>query len=534
MQNKKQQTLNIENSNFLIKTGQGEKWQKIGIKKRAGIVIPLFFVWSKKSGGIGEILDLKLVIDWCKNLGFSIIQLLPLNEVGFNTSPYSLQSGFALDPIYLSLFPFSEKKAKQLNLNFSKKTRINYRDLKKEKLKILFKFFLKNFQKDFEFEKFKSENEFWLEDFAIFRTLKELFKEKSWQEWPNELREKREKSIKKIKKIFAKKIEFQKWLQWQLFLQLKEVKKYAQEKNIFLKGDFPWLLSRDSCDVWAKREYFNLNFEVGAPPDEFSKVGQRWGVLPFRWEKIFESNFEYFRERLKYFENFYHLVRIDHIIGFFRIWKIPIGEPLKNQGKNGVFEPKEDKACEEQGRKILTNLVRNTQLLLCGEDLGTPPLSLSKVLKELGIPGISIQRWTKDWQKNRFLNPEEYPFLSVATLSTHDTSNFLDWFESQNETSKKEILKLFGIKNKCPQKELMAKALEFIHHTNSVFCINLILEWLFLSEFLKREPSFYRLNFPGKILKKNWSLKSPVPLEKIVEEKFNEKIRKILEKTKRI
>lgn len=531
-----------ENYKFLFSTPLFKRWKKIGIKRRAGIIAPPFFIWSKKSIGIGEIPDLKLLVDWCKKTGNSILQLLPLNDTGFNFSPYSVQSSFAIDPVYISLRDLKEinnegleNELKKISEKFSVKTeRVNWK-IKREKLKILWKIFLKRTgKKSKRFKKFKKENVFWLKDYCLYRVLKEKFKEKSWEDWPIIYKEKNKNALKKFGKKYKREIEFQAWLQWQLFEQLKEVKDYAQKNKVFLKGDIPWLISRDSADVWSHKECFDLDFSAGAPPDAFSKKGQRWGMPPLKWKKIFDDDFVYFKEKLKYAENFYDLFRIDHAVGIFRIWKIPISEPLKNKGKNGFFDPKDENTWEKHGRKILLAIIKNTKMLPCAENLGTIPVCCPKVLWELGIPGISVQRWTKNWETKEFIKPENYNPLSIATLSTHDTSNFLDWWKNEASQDEKELLLKEIFKGKVKKEKLVFKNLEAINRSNSIFCILLLLEWLFLNKILKRKPSFYRFNFPGRVLKKNWTLRMPISLEDLIGHSINKRIKLIIKKSKRI
>jgi len=529
--------------NFLLKTPLKNQWQKIGLKKRAGVIFPLFSIFSKKSLGIGEIPDLKLAIDWYQKTGNSILQILPINDTGFNFSPYGPQSTFALDPVYLSLRDLIEiekenleNELKMLSKKFpTNKLRVDWK-IKGEKLKILWKIFLERANlKSKEFENFIEENDYWLSDYCLYRILKENFKERSWGNWPEVFKNRNKKALQKFGKSHQRKIKFQKWLQWQLFKQLKKVKIYANEKGIFLKGDLPWLISRDSSDCWTKREYFDLNFSAGAPPDAFSKKGQRWGMPLLNWEKIFEDKFAYFKKKLKYAQNFYHLFRIDHVVGIFRIWKIPISEPLKNKGKNGFFDPEDENLWERKGEKILLEIIKSSKMLPCAEDLGTIPKCCPKVLRKLGIPGVSVQRWTKNWETGEFKKPKDYNLLSVATLSTHDTSNWLNWWENEAKKEEKEnLLKIIFEGNKIKKEKLIFKNLEIINRSSSIFCVLLIFEWLFLGNFLKGKPSSWRINLPGKILKRNFSLRLPISLEELLNLPINKEIRKILEKTGRI
>jgi 4-alpha-glucanotransferase len=441
---------------FLLRTPLKKIWKRIKLKKRAGVIFPLFSIFSEKSLGIGEIPDLKLAIDWCQKVGMTILQVLPLNDTGFDFSPYNSQSSFALDPIYLSLRDLTEikpegleKELEDLTQKFSVKTRyVNYQ-IKKEKLKKLWLFFLERTNSSLKFKKFIKKNNYWLEDYSLFKVLKKIHKEKPWEDWEENLKNHKVKFLLEFRKKYHKQIEFQKWLQWQLFEQFKKIKNYARKKKIFLKGDLPLFVSRDSADVWQNRQYFKLNLVTGAPPDLFSTKGQRWGYPPYNWDEIFKDNFIYFRQRLKYAQKFYDLFRIDHLVGLFRIWSIPIETPLGKQGIVGFFDPEIEKFWEERGRKILKSVIKSTKMLPCAEDLGTVPGFCNKFLQELGIPGLDLQRWKKNWRNFQFLRPAEYRPISVATLSTHDLNNFPAWWEREAGGIPTELFK-----RKCQKKKI--------------------------------------------------------------------------------
>ena len=427
------------------------------MRKRAGVIVPLFSVWSKESIGIGEIPDLKLLIDWCRETGNKILELLPLNDTGFNFRPYDSQSSFALDPIYLSLkflrgtkTKILEEKLDSLAKKFPlSKKRVNY-GIKEEKLKKLWSFFLKEANpSNKRFRNFTERNRYWLKDYCLFRILKEQHDEKPWEDWKGPFKDYNRKALRGFEDKYRKEIQFQQWLQWQLFEQFKEAKRYAEKYKIFLKGDLPLLVSRDSADVWSKRRYFKLNLATGAPPDFFASKGQRWGMPPYNWSKISKDDFIYIIERLRYAENFYDLFRIDHIVGIFRIWTILKSEPFKNQGLSGTFDPRNCDLWEKRGRTILKKIVKNTKMLPCAEDLGTVPLCCPKVLKEIGIPSLRLQRWNKNWRTYEFRKPQAYNPLSVLTLSTHDTSNFPAWWEEEAGTVDKGLFKRI-----CSEKNL--------------------------------------------------------------------------------
>ena len=433
--------------NEFLKTASKEKWQRFGLFKRAGVVVPLFLVYSQKSIGIADFSDLKLVCDWLKETGMSILQLLPLNDTGFNFLPYDCESGFALEPVYLNMedlsgvdtFRFLEE-IKLLKEKFPITGRVNY-IIKKEKLELLWHIYqeAKNFLPS-EFKEYKDINKFWLKDYCLFKVIKEKFLQRSWEEWPFALKERL--NLLDFEKENVDKIEFYAWLQWQAYKQFKTVKAYAQKKGILLMGDLPLLVSRDSADVWAKREYFKLHLSSGAPADMYYFKGQRWGMPTYNWENISKNNYDYIIEKLRYAENFYDIFRIDHVVGIFRIWSIPKEEPLESAGMNGFFDPTDERLWEEHGRRILSIMVKSTDMLACAEDLGTVPACSYKVLKELGIPGIEVLRWNKDWQNTyNFKSPQDYRALSIATLSTHDSSNIEAWWNFEAGTVDEELFK---------------------------------------------------------------------------------------------
>jgi len=370
----------------------------------------------------------------------------------------------------------------------------------------------------------------------------------------------------------------------------------------------PILVSRDSADVWQHRGFFKLDFAAGAPPDMYCSKGQRWGMPTYNWEVISADGYKYLKEKLKYAEELYDILRIDHVVGLFRIWSIPYNEPLENKGVNGFFDPLDESLWQEHGHKILTAINNNTKMLLCAEDLGVIPKACTDTLKDLGIPGNDVQRWVKDWQvKHDFLAPPEYRKLSVAMLSTHDTTNWSAWWENEAgtvdealfirkcnergidfnaardrlfdlefsrygrlrwldkidtvdklvsilgkrreeladfinfyENSYHEKEKLWkhlgmgGIMREKSDREIVKAALKISLDSSAVFCVNTIFDWLYLGDSLKGDSYQYRINTPGTISEKNWSLTLPIPLEELLKQKINKEIRQMIKSANRI
>jgi len=425
-----------------------DNWKAVSFKRRAGVLVPLFSVYSQKSLGIGDLRDLELVVDWCKQTGNSILQLLPMNECGPVFCPYDSVSAFALEPMYLCLekIPLSGSKdfkstIKEIKNKFpAGNHNLNYA-IKEEKLSLLWDIYMRqgNGQSG-QLENFQKNNAYWIEDFALFKVLKYHQAGRPWHDWEQVYRNRDAVSLANFRKEHIREINFQIWIQWQLYQQFKELKEYAQAKKILLKGDLPLLVSRDSADVWAHPELFKLDFAAGAPVDVYCAKGQRWGMPTYNWDEISAGDYQYLKDKLKYAENFYDILRIDHVVGLFRIWSIPYNEPLENKGLNGFFDPVDENSWPEHGRRILRIILESTRMLLCAEDLGVIPRICPETLGLFGIPGNDVQRWAKDWDlKHDFLDPADYRTLSVTMLSTHDTTNWAAWWQYEAGTVDEEL-----------------------------------------------------------------------------------------------
>ena len=586
---------------MLLNTKSADKWKRIGIEKRAGILAPLFSIYSKDSFGIGDFSDLKLLVDFTSLIGNSIIQLLPVNEVGSLFCPYDSLSSFALEPAYINLH--SLKRSLPVPQPY-----VDYK-IKEDKLHILRAIFSPdNIDSFADFIAFRSANSYWLPDFVLYKALKAHHNGKAWYEWEDKFKNRDPEALKNFREEHIKELEFQEWVQWEAFKQLVEAHKYANSKKILLKGDLPILVARDSADVWAHPEFFKLEFAAGAPPDVYCAKGQRWGMPTYQWQKIKEDGYKYIAEKLKYAENFYDILRVDHVVGLFRIWSISYNDPLENKGLNGVFDPSDESRWLEHGRGILEAVLNNTDMLLCAEDLGVIPRVCTDTLKEFGIPGNDVQRWVKDWNvAHDFLPPSEFRRLSVSMLSTHDTTNFAAWWENEAGTvdedlfyrkcvdrginfakarpklfdvelsrhgrlrwlntidlidkvvwnldkrkeevgdfielylnsyqEKEKLWKKMGLKGpmreKC-DKEIVRHALKIVLDSASIFSINTLIDWLYIADIFKGDAYDNRINTPGTISEKNWTLTLPISLEKLLEHKVVKEMKKMVKDSNRI
>ncbi|KAF9599354.1 hypothetical protein IFM89_036811 [Coptis chinensis] len=304
-----------------------------------GVAIPMFSVRSKDDLGVGEFLDLKLLVDLAVESGFHLVQLLPVNDTSVNgmwwdSYPYSSLSVFALHPLYLRVQALSEKiplEIKQEILEAKERldgTVVDYEATLDTKLSIAKKIYF--LEKELiltstAFQKFFSENEEWLKPYAAFCFLRDFFETSDHSQWgrfSHYSKEKLEKLVSE-EKVHYDNICFHYYLQFHLHQQLSEAAAYARHKRVVLKGDLPIGVDRNSVDTWVNPNLFRMNTATGAPPDYFDKNGQNWGFPTYNWEEMSKDNYAWWRARLTQMAKYFTAYRIDHILGFFRIWELP-------------------------------------------------------------------------------------------------------------------------------------------------------------------------------------------------------------------
>ena len=480
-----------------------------------GVNVPLSSLRSKKSCGIGEFYDLIPLIDWCSEVGMNIIQLLPLNDTGYDTSPYNAITSIALHPIYISLQAFKKPPL----ANFKKENqskRIQYTQVYEKKVGYLRKFFDRKEYDREEFTKFKRKNSP-LKRYALYKILREKSNFTSWKEWPKHLQNPTESTFRTQFKKYADEIEFHLFMQFIAYEQLMNVKRHAHNKNVSLMGDIPILISPESADVWANQKFFNLKLAAGAPPDDFNKEGQYWGFPLYRWNAMKKDGFKWWKRRLEYAQHFYDYFRIDHVIGFYRIWGIPLNE-LATQGK---YYPEKVDQFSRQGHTVLKKLLSFTHMHPIGEDLGSHPVtppSIRKSLAQLGIDRTLVIRWEKHRSNGRFIPYSKYPTHSMTSLSTHDTETLEQWWtQFPNEAKRFAKFSKIPYRKKLTSK-MREKILHDAHALPSRFHINLLQEYLALyPELVAKDPNDERINRPGSIAPTNWTYRYRLPIEKITQ-----------------
>ncbi|MDD3495200.1 MAG: 4-alpha-glucanotransferase [Dysgonamonadaceae bacterium] len=320
--------------------------------KGCGVAIPVFSLRSDESYGIGDLNDLKKMVDWATTTGQHIVQLLPINDTTGSKTwrdsyPYSAISVFALHPIYLGLkdFPLKDSKKQAAYLSEAKKLNdlkdVDYEKALHLKLKYcrdLFDQEAENILPSAAYRTFCKENESWLFPYCCYCYLRDKNNTTHFEDWGEFARYDKAQLKRMLKKDKTAKQEtsFYSFMQYLLHCQLSKVKEYAHKKGTALKGDIPIGVHRNSVDVWANPELFNLDAQMGAPPDAFSVFGQNWGFPTYNWPVMEKENYAWWKRRFQKMANYFDAYRIDHILGFFRIWEIPIDAI---QGLLGQFNP---------------------------------------------------------------------------------------------------------------------------------------------------------------------------------------------------
>ena len=456
--------------------------------KIAGVLAPLFALRSQHGLGIGDVETLREFIEWAREIGFRVVQLLPINEVGRDNSPYNAISAMAIEPTTLHLAPGSpaeltqeafERVMANENLEALRHGPVKYDRVRKSKRELLECAF-NNFQlnpianRQTKFDQFCERESSWLKSYAFFRVLMELNGEsETWDEWQLEHRDPKTAQTwlgeqpTDMRTEFSEREKFFCYVQWIADEQWHEVRKFAEERGVALMGDIPFGVSYYSADVFSEREIFHLDWSGGAPPEPYfkddaftMKWGQNWGIPVYNWPALRAQDFAWWRQRVRGVKRIFHIFRIDHVLGFYRIYAFP-WRPAKNKeflpldwnamlaktgGQWPHFTPRDDEKPENaeanrrEGEEYLRMvLAESGATRVVGEDLGTVPGYVRPSLHSLGIAGFKIPQW-------EFLHGQMTPgshskgYQSRLMLRTI-TSRFVNYGRKQSTKNRRLMLR---------------------------------------------------------------------------------------------
>ena len=322
-------------------------------RKLAGTLVPVFSLRTRKSAGIGDFGDLKAMIDFVASTGQKVLQLLPINDTTIthtwtDSYPYSCISVFAIHPQYANLHALPELKdakarseAEKTCAELNALDKIDYEKVNDFKINYLRQIFNQEgekMMKTAEYKAFFQASELWLVPYAQYSYLRDKNGTADFNQWPDhQVWDEAERKVLADPKTAAyKNVAFFYFVQFVLDRQMQEAHEYAKAKGVILKGDIPIGVNRNGCDVWMEPKYFNLNGQAGAPPDDFSANGQNWGFPTYNWFEMLKDGCQWWNRRFQNMARYFDAYRIDHVLGFFRIWEIPVSSVY---GLLGQFAP---------------------------------------------------------------------------------------------------------------------------------------------------------------------------------------------------
>lgn len=499
-------------------------------RRRAGLSLPLSALNSDHGLGIGDTAALELFFDWMNDAGLSVIQLLPLNDLGPSDScPYAAMSALAFDALAygdpLALPELRGRTALESTLRraagLRRARRVGFasaRALKREAFLEAFRTFERSgsTQRREAFGYFRGSNDDWLDEYALFRALKEESGWTPWQTWEPEIRDFKPKALAAARARLIDTVRFHEWLQWTMHGQWAGLRRAAERRGVLIFGDLPFGIAKESSDVWARQADFDFSATMGAPPDKYSPAGQDWGLPAYRWEHMEAGGHAWWRRRLRQAGALYDLFRLDHAIGFFRTWQVRGGPDMDR------FDPAADTEAEERGRRFFAMAKE------CGrpaypvaEDLGVVPEYMPPVLAALDIPGYRIAPWLRN-PDGGVQHPASYPALSVATLANHDMPPFARWWGEAPRHERDAYWRMAAGTN-APAPSLREGALRTIIENLYSSGSSLVL-LQFQDAFGSRE----RVNVPGTITPRNWTYRVPFTVEALRRETRPRKIAELL------
>ncbi|MCD4817324.1 MAG: 4-alpha-glucanotransferase [Candidatus Cloacimonetes bacterium] len=462
-------------------------------ERSSGILLHITSLSGKYGiGSLGK--EAHEFVDFLKKSEQKLWQIFPLGPTGFGDSPYQTFSAFAGNPLLIDLdLLIDEKLLEQSNLDnlsaFSE-TEIDFGELITVKDRILRKAF-DNFEVSENYNEFHDEEQDWLNDFALFMSLKKHFQGASWSHWDRDIKLRELQAIEYYNEELKDEINYHKFLQFIFFQQWEKLHDYARKNNIKIIGDIPIFIGFDSADAWVNSDifYFDENREptkvAGVPPDGFSETGQLWGNPLYDWEAMEKDGFKWWIKRFEAALKQVDILRIDHFIGFVNYWAVPFGDKTAENGKWETAEG--DKLFQQVQNKL-------GSLPIIAEDLGVLTPEIIKLRDQYGFPGMKVLQFAfYDGMEGGFL-PHNFTENFVVYTGTHDNETTKGWFSNLPENVRDFTCSYLNFSGN--ESEIADKLIEAAWKSIAVFAIAP------MQDFLNLDNSA-RMNYPG-IAGGNW------------------------------
>ena len=579
--------------------------------KAAGVVIPVFSLRSEKSQGVGDFGDLRRIVDWAEHVGLRCIQVLPVNDTQQSHTwqdcyPYNAISIFALHPQYVDLSQLSViLDGAYMTAYESERVRLNslpqqdYEAVERLKTDYLRRLYAQEGEATLmtaAYRAFFKANEEWVVTYGVYCHLRDVEGTSCFGDW-SVLSRYDEKEVHEYFASHEAEVSYYIWVQYILDKQLSQTSRYARRHGVILKGDIPIGISRTSVEAWSQPELFNMDGSAGAPPDDFTREGQNWGFPTYNWDAMHRDGYRWWVRRFRKMAEYFDAYRIDHVLGFFRIWQIPVNCPTALLGQfvpslpmsveeiesygvkflpqlfvedykyKGVYHPrisaKDDTYYQQlspterrgfdrlyeqyfyhrhngfwaaEAMKKLPALVESTQMLVCAEDLGMVPECVKPVMDNLRMLSLEIQTMPKAFGV-RFGRLENNPYRSVSTIFTHDMPTLRAWWEEDEERAQAYWHDALGKDGEAPRVMPGWLAEEMVSRhmfCPSMLCLISLQDWLAMDESLRlADANAERINIPA-VSRHYWRYRMHLTIEQLVQaEKFNDNVRQLVQRSGR-
>ncbi len=470
--------------------------QKQQLSRGAGLLMPISSLPS--AYGIGTLgKSAYEFADFGKNCGARYWQVLPIGPTSYGDSPYQAFSAFAGNPYFIDLDKLMEEglliKSEVEGFNWGgHPSYVDYAAVYESRFTVLRMAFARSLHREEEaYKKFLKDNSYWVEDYALYMSLKNHFGGKAWQEWDENIKKREKKAVTAYKKKLSEDIEFWKFVQYKFDEQWNALKTYVNSNGMEIIGDIPLYVSMDSTDVWVHPDLFELDEDLepiniaGVPPDLFSATGQRWGNPLYRWDVMEKDGFKWWSERMKSCGYHYDVVRIDHFIGVVNYWSIPATCPTAIEG-----------AWIQGPGKKLTDMINRElpETKLIAEDLGVLTQPVQDLIDENGYPGMKILEFALNAEPDSQYLPHNYKTDNIIVYTgTHDNETLAG---ALNGCSWEQIQRLVKYYNAASADDLPATMIRAAYASNGRVAIIPVQDLLGLD-------NSARMNFPST-LGDNW------------------------------
>jgi 4-alpha-glucanotransferase len=577
-------------------------------EKIGGVLAPLFALRTEEDLGVGNVTALREFVDWASGWGLRMVQILPINETGADNSPYNAISSVALEPTTLDCRPSAledltpadyARLTDEALLPDLRVGHVRYNRIKPLVRKLLHAAF-ENFcdkaspERLESFAAFQRKNVGWLPDYTLFRALMHKHEDfEVYDQWPEE-HSSLAKAREWVERLTPREFEelhgnrtFFAYVQWVAWQQWSALRDYALSKGVVLMGDIPIGCSYYSADVWGAPANFLLNWSGGAPPepafqsDPFTtQWGQNWGVPIYDWGRMYAENFPWWRQRVTQAAQYFSCIRIDHVLGFYRMYAFPwrpqrnleyVGlskeqAAERNHGQLPEFKDFDDATVTGRnhnawvGRERIQMVIEAAgETVIAGEDLGVVPPYVRPSLLELGVPGFRIPQWEKNKENGMLFPGDTYDRVSITTWATHDHMPLKTWWNSvvdtaalpleevaewdhllraNIQTARWEIYRVSvfaGLpvyeEGAYPRynEEIHEQLLRALFQSNSWIALHMITDYLGTEQ---------RFNVPGSVAESNWSERLEKTVRQLTEDPeanaVMAKVRQMLEETGRM